>query len=81
MGDLSELNEKQYDDLNQQSNPKTFSMKESQTHPSFDSVDIELDDLEVISTLGIGGFGRVELVKVLSCLAGLSHGPFGHLLA
>ena len=26
--------------------------------------DIELGDLEVISTLGVGGFGRVELVKV-----------------
>ena len=27
-------------------------------------MDIELDDLEVVATLGIGGFGRVELVKV-----------------
>ena len=29
-------------------------------------VDIELDDLEVVATLGVGGFGRVELVKVLN---------------
>ena len=26
-------------------------------------IDISLDDLEVIATLGVGGFGRVELVK------------------
>jgi len=28
--------------------------------------DIQLSDLEIVSTLGIGGFGRVELVR-LSC--------------
>ena len=27
-------------------------------------MDIELEDLEVIATLGVGGFGRVELVQV-----------------
>ena len=64
MGDLSELNEKDYDDLNQHKNTKTFSMRESQAPPPVDCLDIELDDLEVISTLGVGGFGRVELVKV-----------------
>ena len=26
-------------------------------------LDISLDDLEVVATLGVGGFGRVELVK------------------
>ena len=36
--------------------PRTSSMS--------DEMDIELGDLEVISTLGVGGFGRVELVKV-----------------
>ena len=65
MGDLSELNEKHYDDLNQHKNTKKFSMKESQAPPSLGCLDIELDDLEVISTLGVGGFGRVELVKVI----------------
>ena len=64
MGDLSELNEKHYDDLNQHQNTKTFPMRESQAPPSLDCLEIELDDLEVISTLGVGGFGRVELVKV-----------------
>ena len=28
-------------------------------------MDVTLDDLEVIATLGVGGFGRVELVKVI----------------
>ena len=29
-----------------------------------ETVDIELEHLEVIATLGVGGFGRVELVQV-----------------
>ena len=29
---------------------------------------MELGDLEVITTLGVGGFGRVELVKVIMIL-------------
>ena len=29
---------------------------------------MELGDLEVIATLGVGGFGRVELVKVIMIL-------------
>ena len=66
VGDLSELNEKHYDDLSQERNTKKFSMRESQAQPSVDCLDIALDDLEVISTLGVGGFGRVELVKVKS---------------
>ena len=28
-------------------------------------MDVTLDDLEVIATLGVGGFGRVEMVKVM----------------
>ena len=36
------------------------------TRESPDTADkVELGDLEVIATLGIGGFGRVELVKVI----------------
>ena len=35
------------------------------TRESPDTADkVELGDLEVIATLGVGGFGRVELVKV-----------------
>ena len=67
VGDLSELNEKHYDDLNQHEHTKTFpTRRESQAQPPPDCLDLELDDLEVISTLGVGGFGRVELVKVKS---------------
>jgi len=29
-----------------------------------ETLDIDLEDLEVIATLGVGGFGRVELVQV-----------------
>ena len=34
-------------------------------------MDVTLDDLEVIATLGVGGFGRVELVKVMMLLDAL----------
>ena len=30
--------------------------------------DVELADLTIIATLGVGGFGRVELVKVIMIL-------------
>jgi hypothetical protein len=29
-----------------------------------ETLDVELEDLEVTATLGVGGFGRVELVQV-----------------
>ena len=39
------------------------------TRESPDTADkVELGDLEVIATLGVGGFGRVELVKVIMIL-------------
>ena len=34
---------------------------------SQETLDIDLEDLEVIATLGVGGFGRVELVQVIIC--------------
>jgi len=60
VGDLSELRDKKYGDI----------MKNGK-HPSQEKIpalakeqlDVELDDLEVVATLGVGGFGRVELVK------------------
>ena len=65
VGDLSELNEKQYDDLAEQKLDKSKFPREDSPPPTPpDSLEVELDDLEVISTLGIGGFGRVELVRV-----------------
>ena len=33
---------------------------------------MELEDLEVVATLGVGGFGRVELVKVNKRIFSLS---------
>ncbi|EFA12840.1 cGMP-dependent protein kinase, isozyme 1 [Tribolium castaneum] len=58
IGDLSEIKEKNYGDeqrLNRQINSTCAENSE------YDY--ISLDDLEVIATLGIGGFGRVELVQ------------------
>ena len=63
MGDLNELKEKVYTDLVDKHKGKDS--KELINQPSVECLDIELDDLEVVATLGIGGFGRVELVKVL----------------
>ena len=62
VGDLNELKEKVYTDLIDK--PKGKDSKELIAQPSVECLDIELDDLEVVATLGIGGFGRVELVKV-----------------
>jgi len=61
VGDLNELQEKVYTDLRDK--PKGKDSKEFIPQPSVECLDIELDDLEVVATLGIGGFGRVELVK------------------
>ena len=74
MGDLAELNEKKYSDLAEadpsdplQTGELEASEAGGETRDSDTSAeDIELGDLEVVATLGVGGFGRVELVKVNS---------------
>ncbi len=33
-------------------------------HDDYDFSKLRLDDLEFVATLGVGGFGRVELVQV-----------------
>ena len=58
VGDLSELRDKKYGDI--MKNGKEV-VKEVQVPK--EQLDVELDDLEVVATLGVGGFGRVELVK------------------
>ncbi|XP_058168096.1 cGMP-dependent protein kinase, isozyme 1 [Anopheles ziemanni] len=65
IGDLCELQEKNYGD---EERVLAFRNLEN-THPSLGScqpelMDVNLSDLEVVGTLGVGGFGRVELVKV-----------------
>uniref|UniRef100_A0A182J8D1 cGMP-dependent protein kinase n=1 Tax=Anopheles atroparvus TaxID=41427 RepID=A0A182J8D1_ANOAO len=65
IGDLCELQEKNYGD---EERVLAFRNLEN-THPSLGSsqpelLDVNLSDLEVVGTLGVGGFGRVELVKV-----------------
>ncbi|EDW77681.1 uncharacterized protein Dwil_GK24624 [Drosophila willistoni] len=67
IGDLCELKEKDYGDES-----RILAMKQaaenqeifgSQAQQQQEYPDLKLTDLEVVSTLGIGGFGRVELVK------------------
>ncbi|XP_053673638.1 cGMP-dependent protein kinase, isozyme 1-like [Anopheles nili] len=65
IGDLCELQEKNYGD---EERVLAFRNLEN-THPSLGScqpelMDVNLADLDVVGTLGVGGFGRVELVKV-----------------
>lgn len=63
IGDLQELQTKDYGDearLRRVSNltSSTVSLEEEYKH-------IQLDDLDVIATLGVGGFGRVQLVQYI----------------
>ena len=63
VGDLNELQGKVYTDIAVK--PKGKDSRELNEAAIVEFRDIELDDLEVVATLGVGGFGRVELVKVL----------------
>ncbi|XP_033149443.1 cGMP-dependent protein kinase, isozyme 1 [Drosophila busckii] len=65
IGDLCELKEKDYGDESRMlamkqaaHSQELFGANVQQEYPN-----LRLTDLEVVSTLGIGGFGRVELVK------------------
>ena len=61
---MEELKDKVYKD-NVTEHRKHLDLSPQTSNTSIaDEVDVELGDLEVISTLGVGGFGRVELVKV-----------------
>lgn len=55
LGSLSEIQEKDYRDEERMNRPVVPEQQE------YDY--IELDDLDIIGTLGVGGFGRVELVQ------------------
>ncbi|CAL4105791.1 unnamed protein product [Meganyctiphanes norvegica] len=61
IGDLSELREKDYGDdqrgsIQKLSGPHNVAPEAEYAH-------VRLDDLDVLATLGVGGFGRVELVQ------------------
>uniref|UniRef100_A0A146L1V6 cGMP-dependent protein kinase n=2 Tax=Lygus hesperus TaxID=30085 RepID=A0A146L1V6_LYGHE len=58
IGDLSELQEKDYGDRERLSRPSSVSSLIEEP----DHVPIDLEDLDIVATLGVGGFGRVELV-------------------
>lgn len=59
VGDIDELRDKVYDDVR----PKGKSSRDFIPTAAEEYQDIELSELQVIATLGVGGFGRVELVK------------------
>lgn len=60
VGNLEELKRKSYGDEGS-SRAKPRSLEEKKVDKEF--ADIKLGDLNVIATLGVGGFGRVELVQ------------------
>lgn len=77
VGDIEELREKEYDDTQGKGKKgsrefKPVASEEFQvscnkgwrSHSLVTCQDIELTGLQVVATLGVGGFGRVELVKV-----------------
>ena len=67
---MAELNEKKYSDLAEADLNDPLQTAELEATEARDNDacadDLELGDLEVVATLGVGGFGRVELVKVNS---------------
>ncbi|XP_055376684.1 probable serine/threonine-protein kinase DDB_G0282963 [Condylostylus longicornis] len=66
IGDLCELKEKNYGDENRILAMKFSDEKEIKvfgTNIVQEFPELKLTDLEIVATLGIGGFGRVELIK------------------
>ncbi|XP_073979812.1 protein kinase, cGMP-dependent at 21D isoform X2 [Rhodnius prolixus] len=63
IGDLSELQEKDYGDKARLSRPPSVS---SFTESDTDFEPLDLQDLDIVATLGVGGFGRVELVTTIN---------------
>ncbi|XP_030384055.1 cGMP-dependent protein kinase, isozyme 1 [Scaptodrosophila lebanonensis] len=67
IGDLCEFKEKDYGDesriLAMKQAEKTAQSELFGAHVQQHFPNLKLTDLEVVSTLGVGGFGRVELVK------------------
>ncbi|KAK2725538.1 hypothetical protein QYM36_000139, partial [Artemia franciscana] len=67
IGDISELKDKNYDDEGRRTSQSTPPALSSPIHfplePIAEFTSVHLHELEVIATLGIGGFGRVELVQ------------------
>ena len=64
VGDLGELQQKDYEDHAVDVLNEPDSNKLTQHKTSNENFNFELKDFEVVATLGVGGFGRVELVKV-----------------
>ncbi|EDO38399.1 predicted protein [Nematostella vectensis] len=68
IGNMDELREKDYGD-EKRGAKRTLDVPEEERKVSKEFADLTLEDLEVVATLGTGGFGRVELVTyALKCL-------------
>ncbi|XP_032234964.1 cGMP-dependent protein kinase 1 isoform X2 [Nematostella vectensis] len=61
IGNLDDIQRDQYDDSQRGVDPQTASHLRAQQD---EFANVRLEDLTVVKTLGIGGFGRVELVQV-----------------
>lgn len=59
VGDMDELKKKDYPELNKM---KTLVLGDKKVSKEFEN--LRLNDLEILATLGVGGFGRVELVQL-----------------
>ncbi|XP_064622195.1 cGMP-dependent protein kinase, isozyme 1-like isoform X2 [Lineus longissimus] len=78
IGDLNEFREKDYGDeargaqsRGQTKKASSSSGSEAQASPSKEAFDsefafVKLEDLDVVATLGMGGFGRVELIQLIT---------------
>lgn len=70
IGSLSELREKDYgDEARGVQRTSTGAPADGIVSPTVDAIDpefqfIRLEDMEIVATLGMGGFGRVELVQL-----------------
>ncbi|XP_064622229.1 cGMP-dependent protein kinase 1-like isoform X6 [Lineus longissimus] len=72
IGDLNEFREKDYgDEARGAQRASSSSGSEAQASPSKEAFDsefafVKLEDLDVVATLGMGGFGRVELIQLIT---------------
>lgn len=65
IGDLQELQTKEYGDVVVQQRSISLTQTAPLAKADLEYAHIQLEDLDFIATLGVGGFGRVELVQYI----------------
>lgn len=65
IGDLKELQTKEYGDVVVQQRSISLTQASPLAKADLEYAHIQLEDLDFIATLGVGGFGRVELVQYI----------------